>query len=325
MCQSGIALPNLGNLGDRQHKSTSKDILMKNKETTGIYCLANDKVLDWTIAFFESLRSYEPDCRLIVIPFDSEIEQLSQLAQKYNFEFYPNDNTLEKLDEIGATFNPKRGKNIHMFRKLAIFWGPLEHFLFLDSDIVILSKLDELFEAYFTSQCEFMYYKGETFDPVYKPGDFRNKMIAEYSANGFNSGSFISSRGVFALEEFVSRAQEAILLKEHFASFGEQSFLNYCVDMKRLRTKAFIDAIPDLASCWAKFEPIERSGDTYKLFGKRLLFTHWAGFKPNASMPNRRLFLDFRLKNESWLSRFKVIAGDRISKKVNRIFKQNGN
>jgi lipopolysaccharide biosynthesis glycosyltransferase len=295
---------------------------MKDKETTGIYCLANDAVLDWTIAFFESLRTYEPNCRLIVIPFDDRISKLSQLAQKYNLEFFPNsENILEKLDDLGAVFNPKRGNNIHMFRKLAIFFGPLEHFLFLDSDIVVLSKLNELFEAYFASQNEFMYYKGETFDPVYKPGEFREKMIAEYSANGFNSGSFISSKGIFSLEDFFEISKQVTLLKEHFASYGEQSFLNYCVDIKRLKTKAFIDEIPDLASCWAKFEPIEKKGDKYSLFSKRLLFIHWAGFKPNTFMPNRKIFLDFRLKSESWLYRLQVYISDR----VNKILKKNKN
>ncbi len=57
---------------------------MKTQEKLGIYCLANDKVLDWMIAFLKSLRTYEPSRKLIVIPFDENIEKLSRLANKYN-------------------------------------------------------------------------------------------------------------------------------------------------------------------------------------------------------------------------------------------------
>jgi hypothetical protein len=132
-------------------------------------------------------------------------------------------------------------------------------------------------------------------------------MINEYSANGFNSGSFLSSKDVLTLDELHSLAHDAFLIKENFVDYcGDQPFFNYCVDIKRLNTKTFPEFIPDLGpSCWANFEPIKLSRGTYQLYGKRMLFIHWAGFKLESYIPNRRIFLHYRLKSESWALRLK--------------------
>ena len=286
----------------------------QREERLGIYCLANDRVLEWMKAFLESLRTYEPSCQLIVIPFDENIEKLSQLATKYNFEFFQNKTLLEELDEIGNYLHPDaKYYKRHIFRKFAVFWGPLNHFLFLDADVVVLGKLEELFEAYSSSKCDFMY-SGRDMRQVYKPGNFREKMIDEYSAIGFNAGSFMSSKNILTLEELKALSSEALPLMENFADKGDQAFFNYCVDIKRLDKKAFSDVIPDLAlGIWAGREPIELSQGAYRSmdpkwpnsFGKRQLYAHWAGFGVGPHMPNRQLFLHFRLKSEPWTERVK--------------------
>lgn len=286
---------------------------MEHQEITGFYCLANDKVLDWMIAFLESLRFYEPDRRLIIIPFDKNIDKLAKLSQKYKFEFL-HDESLEELDNIGSRFAEKPSNR--MFRKLATFWGPLDHFLYLDSDIVVLSNLEELFEGYFRSGSDFMYSGTKSFinmKAVYKPGAFRDEMIRDYSAKGFNAGAFLSSKNLLKLDEIRKISDEALLIKDNFANYGDQPFFNYCIDIKRLNTKGFADIVPDLCiTTWAQYEPIKMSDNVYRLmapdrpdFGKRIPFIHWAGKKINPYMPNRKIFLDYRLKGISWLSRFR--------------------
>jgi hypothetical protein len=280
------------------------------QEKTGIYCLANDRVLDWMIAFLESVRTHEPKRRVVIIPFDDNISKLSKLSSQYNFEFF-DDSTLKDLDRIGATLRPQKDIHIHRFRTFAVFWGPLEHFVFFDSDIVILDSLEELFQAYFNSKCDFMYYYGGIFNPVYKAGYFRDKMIEEYSANGFNAGSFLSSKGVLTLDELQKLSLEAVSVKQYFADHCiVQPFFNYCVDIKRLKTKAMSKVIPNLGPEWAKFEPIERLAGNYQVDGKRLIYTHWAGLKHGPNMPNRKLFLEYRLKSASWLRRFQYRVFD---------------
>ena len=289
---------------------------MNSQAATGIYCLGNDKVLDWLIAFLESLRTYEPDCRLIIIPFDNNVDKLSQLSHRYDFEFLQ-DKTLEELDAIGATIHPGKYSDSHMFRKFASFWGPLDHFLFLDSDIAVLGKLDELFKAYFISKCDFMHYDTSV-QYVYKTGVFREQMIREYSSKGFNSGCFLSSKGVLNIDDVRKAAEEALSIKEHFAIGGEQPFFNYCIDTKRLKTATFFDFVPDLCKwTWANQKPIKLTEDAYRLmeqknpdFGKRIPFIHWSGILSSPFMPNQNIFLHYRLKSTPWASRLKYIFYD---------------
>mgnify|MGYP006381690867 CR=1 FL=1 len=42
----------------------------------GVYCLANDLVLDWALALFESLREFAPELPLLVIPYDERQVEL---------------------------------------------------------------------------------------------------------------------------------------------------------------------------------------------------------------------------------------------------------
>lgn len=204
---------------------------MKTQEIKGIYCLANDKVLDWMIACLESLRVHAPEYRLVVIPFDDNIHEIAKLSHQYKFELFQ-DESLDKLDEIGRTFYPEDYILSHTFRKFAVFWGPLEHFLFIDSDIVVLLNLEELFKAYFLSNSDFLY-NDPNMNEVYKPGIFREKMIKDYSAKGFNTGCFLSSRCLLTFEEIKELLQEATRVKEYFVPWGEQPFLNYCIDAKK--------------------------------------------------------------------------------------------
>lgn len=284
---------------------------------TGIYCLANDGVLDWMIAFLESVRTYEPNRRLIVIPFNENITKLAQLADRYQFEFFEDQSLLKALDEVGATLRPQRDIHIHRFRTLASFLGPLEEFIFLDSDIVLLDQLDDLFAAYRHENCQFMYYYGGLFDAVYVPGEFREKMIREYAANGFNAGSFLSSKGLFTLEKIQQLGYDAAQIKDAFPrQCVVQPFINYCVDISRLKTQSFSNAIPNLGPEWAKFEPIEKVGDSYQVTGKRVIYTHWAGFGHNPNMPNRELFLKFRLKSQSPLFRLRYHFQDWLKSRI---------
>lgn len=289
---------------------------MNTKATTGIYCLGNDKVLDWLIAFLESLRTHEPDRPLIIIPFDEKVDQLSKLTSVYGFELLE-DKNLKELDDIGYAINPGKYSDAHTFRKLATFWGPLEQFIYLDSDIVVLSKLDELFEAYSILECEFMHYDTSV-GYVYKEGEFREKMIKDYSSKEFNSGAFASAKGVITLNDVKNILPEALAIKEYFKMGSEQPFFNYLIDKKQLKTAAFFELYPDLCQwTWGNLKPIEFTEGAYRLmnpqspdFRRRIPFLHWSGILSSPFMPNRNIFLHYRLKNTPWSSRFKYIFYD---------------
>lgn len=282
---------------------------MKPQGTVGIYCLANDNVLNWFIALCESLRSFEPTIPLVVIPFDNAIEKVSRLQHKYNFEFF-DDGSLNDLDQIGATLYPENYTAAHLHRKFSVFWGPFDHFLFLDSDIVVVSKLQNLLRTYLLSPCHLLCFDC-ALDQVYGSETFRDRMVREYSANGFNTGAFVSSKGTLTMEDIKSTVSEAIGLVKDFAPPGEQPFFNYCVDIEGLSVLKAADVISDLSvSTWGALTPYEEVDGKHRLmnqrsdlYNKHVLFIHWAGLQCNSSMPNKEIFLRYRLKGRPWIAR----------------------
>ena len=283
--------------------------MLKNRGTTGFYCLANDVVSEWVIALLESIRAHEPRHQFTIIPFDDRIERLRALSQKYGFGFFEDKNLLSELDRIGGHFSDEHF-HVHVFRKFAAFWGSFDHFIFVDCDVIFLLNPEELFKAYLSTDCDFMG-NDPDMDQVYKPGAFREKMISDYSANAFNAGCFLSSQNAFSFAEIEAAQKKAQPIKESFSLVGgEQPFLNYCVHTKRLKYRSFADVVSDLSLwTWAN-QQVKRNGNSYRLVkpgnsenGKRMPYIHWSGLRCNRQMPNRKIFLTYRLNNSSWLSR----------------------
>ena len=48
---------------------------MSKPWSIGVYFSANDVVYDWAIAFLNSYRTFNPDLRLILIPFNEECDR----------------------------------------------------------------------------------------------------------------------------------------------------------------------------------------------------------------------------------------------------------
>jgi hypothetical protein len=48
---------------------------MTHEFSMGVYFSANDVVYDWAIAFLNSYRTFNPDLRLILIPFNDQCDR----------------------------------------------------------------------------------------------------------------------------------------------------------------------------------------------------------------------------------------------------------
>ena len=294
----------------------SKTSMIDKKDDFGVYCLGNDNVLDWLITFLESFRCHEPEVNLKIIPFDDKIEKLERLSSKYNFSVLT-DESLSTLDSIGHAIHPDKYSDAHTFRKFAAFWGPFEKFLFLDSDIVVLSQLDILLQPFLQSDFDLMHYD-TSLNYVYKPGDFRNRMVSEFGSTSFNTGCFAATNTLLTLDDVKDCLTQALAIKENFACGGEQPFLNYCVDIKKTKRATFFEKDKSLCKwTWANQKPIRHVNEKYCLmsphnpnYGKQIPFLHWSGILISPFMPNRKLFLKYRLKNLSRLEKAKYIVFD---------------
>jgi hypothetical protein len=298
----------------------------------GVYCLANDGVLDWFVAFCESLRAHAQaaDLPLVVIPFDDRTGNLARLRSRYGFELL-DDPELARLDAIGARVGPD---NAHAFRKLAAFWGPFEDFLFLDSDIVVLEDPRRFLDAYADRNdgVQLMFFDWDM-GMVYLPGDLRDRMTAAGS-RGFNTGGFASSRRRLGIQQVERLAAEAEPLRDSFPATAEQPFFNFLVDSLGWRTRSFQEELDDLAIPWAGVS-VQWDGHEGRVsdrsrpdFGKRLPFLHWAGSPLTPWMPHKRIFLDYRLAGEPGLlsraryqARLASLAAQRVPGALRRRFR----
>lgn len=280
----------------------------------GIYCLGHDGVLDWMIGLLESLKANAPHCPIFVIPFDDNIAKLTVLQSRYGFQWHKSD-VLPALEDMARTHLGKCEHAARVFRKLSVFWGPLEHFLFLDADMVALDDLAGLFLSYKASGLGFAFADADM-EQAYHPGPLREKMMAEHGAQGFNSGCFLSSRDALTWGGVQAGAREAASVKAGFVSRYEQSFLNFLVDTSGIAAGRFSDFCAAYGpSVWAALSPL-CSGQFLRAAGQSapgmgqlapwlvdngtpkhpMPLLHWAGFACDGEMPNAHYFLRYRLR-----------------------------
>ena len=158
-----------------------------NRRSWGIFTLANDVVIDSTLALFESLKTFAPDLPLRIIPYDTQQQRLAFLAHRFGHSYFESP-LLDSLHRLGKSFYPLQEFAARGFRKLAAFEGPFDRFLFLDSDVVALSPLAPLLQAIESSQADLVHFDTDL-DQVYRPGPLRDRMVAR-GARGFNAGLF---------------------------------------------------------------------------------------------------------------------------------------
>lgn len=296
---------------------------MSNPQSIGVYFSANDVVYDWAIAFLNSFRAFNPELRLILIPFNDECDRLLKLRDTYNFEVYV-DSSFPRLEAIGQAFElGHTPTGPYWFRRYAAFWGPCDRFIYLDARQVILADLTPIFNALIGSSDE----ADDGFDllhfdcaihQVYEPGELRRKLLSKGKARGFNSGRWASHKGIFTLESFVQFASEALKIRDQLnARNTDQAFINYCCDIGSVRYGHAAEVLSGIChTAWAR-----TSGKIYAENGKyylwdyggldhkrQFLFLHWAGCALGSSIPNYSLFLRFRWPKQPLILR-KILQG----------------
>lgn len=282
---------------------------MTNSElSSGVYFSANDAVYEWTVAFLNSFRQFNPKLRLILIPFDANIERLIQLQPQYGFEIYQ-DKSFAELEEIGQLLElGHTSSGPHWFRRYAAFWGPLDEFLYLDARVLTLADLEPLVRAPSSYDFDLLHYDC-ALNQVYQPGPLRRQILRAGRGRGFLSGMWASRKSLFTLDEFEKLGQEALAVRDQLNPRNtDQAFINYCCDMKPVRCGHFAEVLGGICQfAWA-----HQPGKIYKESGKyylwdygaqdhkkQIVLLHWAGLRLNALMPHRRLFQHFHLLDES--------------------------
>jgi hypothetical protein len=284
----------------------------------GVYTMGNDLYVDWTLAFLQSFRESNPATELIFIPFDDPIDRIARLASKYDFKLFDDAPLLRRLERVGTALFPHSPFQAKCFRKFAAFQGPFDYFLYLDADIVVLSVVEEWLQRIVASGVDFAFFDTSP-EWVYPNAEFKAHMVREYNARCFAAGAFASRSGLISVGEVEGLIPIHASIKSGLSGAGDQPYMNYMIDTKRLKVAAAGEVIPEFGPpCWAGQTldpgPGEESENAYArafVRGKSLPFLHWAGFKCQNSIPNVGFFRHYRLAAESswfrrrtWLRRF---------------------
>ena len=192
-----------------------------------MYFLANDAIYEFAVPFLNSLRAYNPTRRLCFIPFDDQVDRILALQPEYHFEVWQDQTTLSRCDAISRQFH---GSVKGEYRKLAMWTGQYDHFLYVDTDAVILCNLDFVFPFltevdFLASHSDFRGLRQWVWQPsIVETGALSEKQIG-YSA----STGFIGSRcGLLSLDYVESQLPAALRLAAHMQlRCAEQPFLNY--------------------------------------------------------------------------------------------------
>jgi hypothetical protein len=272
----------------------------------GIYIIANNKVTDQAIALLNSIRLYDTDTPIIMIPYDENYHQIAEILNKYYGVLLYEDLTLierlsKKLHEI---FGGKIFARPHQFRKQACWFGPFEEFLYLDTDIVVFEKIiDNLNYLAFTDFicCDYQHMGGIT-------NIFTEKVIVEKIFTQtelkdiFNCGFWGAKKNLISEQDLYEIFSECASHLEYFdfsQKTSDQPIINYML-LKRIPHRFNIVRRPGKApGNWAGTSYFQRQGNI--LFdpnvNQPLQYLHWAGIRIEPGCPYWEIWEYYRYLN----------------------------
>jgi hypothetical protein len=246
----------------------------------GVYFLANDAVLDIAIAFLNSFRLYNPDIPLCLIPFNDSYTRLEELRDEYEFCIYKDDEVLAECDAISARFH--NGHVFGHYRKLALWEGPFDDFIYIDVDTVVLKSIEFAFplldDYAFITACSNVPSAREW---VWKDSiDTVDELTEEQKSFAANTGFICSRKGNLSLLKTRQALDGALSLLEHMRLFCiEQPLLNYLIVTSGLPYTSlymrFMAGSKVFMEHWTGNDMLTSAGRV--ISPSHIFMVHWAG------------------------------------------------
>ena len=278
---------------------------MDQRSLRGVYIVANDKVGENAIALMSSLRLYDPDIPVFLIPFNDDHQQVaSRLADLYDVQLFPDLAFLDALTEkIGDIFPRDFLALPNKMRKLAAWFGPLDEFLYIDTDILFFTPVSDTL-AYLDQAdfiwCDYHYKRGlkDVFSDVVPQ---QNIFDDEALKDVFNSGLWGSRKSALSLEQLYNVLKDCAAHHEYFdfsSGCTDQPIMNYLVLKTLPRRLNIVKAKPGEPGSWGGSSHFERRGDVLFDGDRPLRYLHWAGTPMCTGGPYRTLWEDYRYRND---------------------------
>jgi Mannosyltransferase putative len=252
----------------------------------GIYITANDKVADHAIALLNSIRTYDRETPVVLIPYDEHYhEVLNVLNTRFGVTLYSDLEFIDRLSKrLHSTFGEKFFARPNQFRKQACWFGEFDEFLYIDTDIVVFEKIiDNLnhFDQYDFLACDYQHRGGiknvfsEAIINVFDPGDLLDI---------FNGGWWASKKGLISEQDIYETFSECAAHPEYFdfsQKTSDQPIINYMI-LKRIEKRFNLVHLDDrVPGSWAGSTHFMREGNQLidPASDRPLQYLHWAGIR----------------------------------------------
>lgn len=274
----------------------------------GIYITANDKVMEQAIALLNSIRLYDSDTPIVMIPYDDKYSAIaSLLTSSYGVQVYEDLEFIERLSKrLQQTFGERFFARPNQFRKQACWFGPFDEFLYIDTDIVVFEKIaDNLnyLADYDFICCDYQHKGG--IKNVFSQKVIQDKIFTrEELKDIFNGGFWASKKNLISEETLYETFTECASHPEYFdfsQKTSDQPIINYML-LKRIPRRFNIVRRPGGApGNWAGSPHFQRGGNILidPTINQPLQYLHWAGIRIEPGCPYWDIWEHYRYLNES--------------------------
>ncbi|MFW6357597.1 MAG: Npun_R2821/Npun_R2822 family protein [Chroococcales cyanobacterium] len=269
----------------------------------GIYITANDRVTDQAIALLNSIRFYDSQTPIVLIPYDENYLAIAKLlAEDYGVKVYEDLQFIERLSQnLYNIFGNDFFARPNQFRKQACWFGEFDEFLYIDTDIVVFEKIiDNLnyLKNYDFICCDYQHSGGITnvFTPkVIEEGVFRQEDLKDI----FNGGFWASKKDLISEQDLYDTFAECAAHPNYFdfsQKTSDQPIINYMI-LKRIHRRFNIVRRPGKApGSWAGSPHFQRKGNILvdPKNNQPLQYLHWAGIKIEPGCPYWDIWKHYR-------------------------------
>jgi hypothetical protein len=273
----------------------------------GIYITANDKVTEQAIALLNSIRLYDPDTPIVLIPYDDQYQNIAKLlADSYGVTLYPDLQFIERLSQkLYDIFGQNFFARPNQFRKQACWFGEFDEFLYIDTDIVVFEKiidnLDYLRDYDFLC-CDYQHKAGISnvfTSQVIKEGVFNKRELEDI----FNGGFWASKKNLLSEQDLYDTFAECSAHPDYFdfsQKTSDQPIINYMI-LKGIKRRFNLVRKPEKGpGNWAKSPHFKQEGNILidSKINQPLQYLHWAGIRIQPGCPYWDIWKYYRYLND---------------------------
>ena len=272
----------------------------------GIYIITNDKVLEQAIACLNSIRHWDPDIPIVLIPYDENYHAAAQrLEADYGVSLYPDLEFIDRLSQnLQTIFGAEFFARPNQFRKQACWFGPFERFLYIDVDVVVFSQIANVLD--YLDEYDFLCYdyqhKGGIHN-VFTSAVLEEAVFSDTELQDiFNGGFWASKKGLLEEEDLYSAFRECAAHPQYFdfsEKTSDQPIINYMI-LKRLPRRINLVRLNGKGSGnWAGSQHFKYDGMRLidPAADKPLDYLHWAGIRIQPGCPYWDIWSYYRYLN----------------------------